>query len=73
MTRHIIIGWASRAFCCANATWSRAWLEIILVSDDPHGFYSRPGLAYYLSGEIPESSCSFLKGNWTDVQLVRAM
>jgi NADPH-dependent 2,4-dienoyl-CoA reductase/sulfur reductase-like enzyme len=28
--------------------------EILLVSDDPHGFYSRPGLAYYLTGEIPE-------------------
>ncbi|MBI3161391.1 MAG: NAD(P)/FAD-dependent oxidoreductase [Chloroflexi bacterium] len=26
--------------------------EISIVSDDPNGFYSRPGLAYYLSGEI---------------------
>jgi NAD(P)H-nitrite reductase large subunit len=26
--------------------------EIVIVSDDPHGFYSRPGLAYYLTGEI---------------------
>ncbi|MGC8855289.1 MAG: NAD(P)/FAD-dependent oxidoreductase, partial [Anaerolineae bacterium] len=29
--------------------------EIVLVAEDPHGFYSRPGLAYYLTGEIPES------------------
>lgn len=28
--------------------------EIVLVAEDPHGFYSRPGLAYYLTGEIPE-------------------
>ncbi len=28
--------------------------QITLVSDDPAGFYSRPGLAYYLSGLIPE-------------------
>jgi len=25
---------------------------ITLIGDDPHGYYSRPGLAYYLSGEI---------------------
>lgn len=29
--------------------------EIVLVSDDPNGYYSRPGLAYYLTGEIPRS------------------
>jgi NADPH-dependent 2,4-dienoyl-CoA reductase/sulfur reductase-like enzyme len=27
---------------------------IILISEDPHGYYSRPGLAYLLSNEIPE-------------------
>lgn len=26
--------------------------EIVMVGDDPHGFYSRPGLAYYLTGEL---------------------
>jgi len=26
--------------------------EVVLVGDDPHGFYSRPGLAYYLTGEL---------------------
>jgi len=28
--------------------------EIFLVSDDIHGYYSRPGLAYYLTGELSE-------------------
>lgn len=28
--------------------------EITLVGNDPHGFYSRPGLAYFLAGEIPK-------------------
>ena len=28
--------------------------EITLVGNDPHGFYSRPGLAYFLAGEIPQ-------------------
>ena len=27
--------------------------DITLIGDDPHGHYSRPGLAYYLTGEIP--------------------
>jgi nitrite reductase (NADH) large subunit len=26
--------------------------EITLIGDDPYGYYSRPGLAYYLTGEI---------------------
>ncbi len=30
--------------------------EIVLVSADTHGYYSRPGLAYYLAREIPEKS-----------------
>jgi len=30
--------------------------DITLIGDDPHGYYSRPGLAYYLSGEIPDQS-----------------
>lgn len=29
--------------------------EITLITDDPDGYYSRPGLAYYLTDEIPES------------------
>jgi NADPH-dependent 2,4-dienoyl-CoA reductase/sulfur reductase-like enzyme len=28
--------------------------EITLISDEPYGFYSRPGLAYYLTGEVHE-------------------
>jgi NAD(P)H-nitrite reductase large subunit len=30
--------------------------EVILVGDDPHGFYSRPGLAYYLTGELHDKA-----------------
>ncbi len=28
--------------------------RIVLITEDPHGFYSRPGLAYVLNGLIPE-------------------
>lgn len=30
--------------------------EIIMISDDPHGYYSRPGLAYYLTGELQDKA-----------------
>ena len=30
--------------------------EVVLVGDDPHGFYSRPGLAYYLTGELHDKA-----------------
>jgi nitrite reductase (NADH) large subunit len=29
---------------------------ITLIGDDPHGFYSRPGLAYYLTGELHDQA-----------------
>lgn len=28
--------------------------KITLIGDEPHGYYSRPGLAYYLTGELTE-------------------
>lgn len=31
-------------------------IEIVMVGDDPHGFYSRPGLAYFLTGELHDKA-----------------
>jgi len=30
--------------------------EIVMIGDDPHGYYSRPGLAYLLTGEVQDKS-----------------
>ena len=30
--------------------------KVVMVGDDPHGFYSRPGLAYYLTGELHDKA-----------------
>jgi len=30
--------------------------EVVWVGDDPHGYYSRPGLAYYLTGELHDKA-----------------
>ncbi len=30
--------------------------EVVMVGDDPYGYYSRPGLAYYLTGELHDKA-----------------
>jgi NAD(P)H-nitrite reductase large subunit len=30
--------------------------SITMIGDDPHGFYSRPGLAYYITGELHDKA-----------------
>jgi NADPH-dependent 2,4-dienoyl-CoA reductase/sulfur reductase-like enzyme len=55
-TRYVIIGSGVAGIAAAEAIRAadRAG-EITLLSDDPHGYYSRPGLAYLLTGEISQA------------------
>ncbi len=53
--RYIIIGTGVAGYACVEAIRSvDKNSEIIMFGDDPHGYYSRPGLAYYLTGELPD-------------------
>jgi nitrite reductase (NADH) large subunit len=53
--RHVLIGLGPGAIAAAEAIrGADAGAEIVVVGADPHGYYSRPGLAYYLAKEIPE-------------------
>jgi NAD(P)H-nitrite reductase large subunit len=53
--RYVIIGAGVAGYAAIEAIRSVDKSgEIVMVSDDPHGFYSRPGLAYYLTGEIDD-------------------
>lgn len=46
--------------------------EILVVSDDPHGYYSRPGLAYYLTGEINrEMLFPFTEKDFRELRITR--
>jgi len=55
MKRYVIIGMGVAGIAAAEAIHSQdPQGEILLISDDPFGYYSRPGLAYLLTGEIPE-------------------
>ncbi len=53
--RYVIIGSGVAGYAACEAIRNQdANGEIFLLSDDPHGYYSRPGLAYYLTGEMDE-------------------
>ena len=54
MRRYIIIGSGPAGIVAAETIRRNdASGEICIISADPHGYYSRPGLAYYLNGDIP--------------------
>jgi NAD(P)H-nitrite reductase large subunit len=55
--RYVIIGTGVAGIAAIEAIRSvdKAG-EIIMLGDDPHGFYSRPGLAYYLTGELHDKA-----------------
>lgn len=55
MPRYVIIGGGPAGIAAAEAIRRNdLGAELRLVCDDPDGYYSRPGLAYFLTGEIPE-------------------
>ena len=71
MTRYVIIGMGVAGISAVQTL--RALdpsADIVVIGDDPHGFYSRPGLAYSLNGEIPEKSLYLLsKKDWKEMKL----
>jgi len=53
--RYLIVGTGAAAIAAAEAIRSYDPSgDLLLVGEEPHGYYSRPGLAYYLTGELPE-------------------
>ncbi len=54
-TQYLIIGSGAAGMAAAEAIRSQdAQGHIVLLSEEPHGYYSRPSLAYVLTNEIPE-------------------
>lgn len=71
MRRYIIVG-SGPAGVIAAETIRRndASGEIWLITSDPHGYYSRPGLAYYLNGDIPRKQLFPLQNDhWRELGL----
>jgi len=70
--KYVVIGFGVAGVAAMEAIRSEDNTgEITLISDDPHGYYSRPGLAYYLTGELhdkalyPKSSEDFRRLKFT--------
>ena len=55
MRRYLIIGTGPAGLAAAEAIREHDFEgEITLIGDEPYGYYSRPGLAYDLTGELTE-------------------
>jgi NAD(P)H-nitrite reductase large subunit len=55
MTHYVIVGSSVAGQSAAEAIRERdTAAAITIVSEESHGFYSRPGLAYVLRGDIPD-------------------
>jgi 3-phenylpropionate/trans-cinnamate dioxygenase ferredoxin reductase subunit len=53
--RYVVIGTGVAGLAAIEAIRSQDTSgEITMIGDDPHGYYSRPGLAYYLTGELKD-------------------
>lgn len=57
MPVYLIIGSGPSGIAAAEAIRLQdAHGEIVIIADEPQGYYSRPGLAYYLTGELAEEN-----------------
>jgi NAD(P)H-nitrite reductase large subunit len=55
MRRFVIIGTGVAGISAAETIRRKnPAADILVIGDEKHGFYSRPGLAYYLTGELNE-------------------
>jgi NAD(P)H-nitrite reductase large subunit len=66
---YLIIGNGAAGVSAAEIIRKRdSYGRITIVTDEPYLFYSRPGIAYYISGQLPEKqlfsrSANFYKAN----------
>jgi len=61
--KYIIVGTGAAGLAAAEAIHEcDSDGEIVIFGDDSHGFYSRPGVAYYLTRELSERQLSLCQG-----------
>ena len=70
-TKYVIIGAGAAGLSAAEVIRKhepRASIQI--VTDDPYGYYSRPGLAYYLAREVPvDALYPYIEGYYRNIDL----
>ncbi len=69
--RYVIVGSGVAGYAACEAIRSQDTTgEIFILSEDPHGYYSRPGLAYYLTGEMDAKGLfPRSKNDWLSLKL----
>ena len=68
--RYVIIGTGGAGLAAAEAIrYGDPDGSIAIFGDDPHGFYSRPGIAYYLTGEMSKKQLSLRQGECFKISL----
>lgn len=68
---YVIIGTGASGLAAAETIREADPAGVITIfGDDPHGFYSRPGIAYFLTGETSEKQLSLRQGK--DFQIVKS-
>ena len=76
MTRHVILGIGTAGLSAAEVIRRhQPSATITMISDDPYGYYSRPGLAYVLSHELTRAHLfPMTRGRWhrLAIQHIRA-
>jgi len=56
MRRYVLIGGGVASIAALEAIRQvDSAGDVLLIGDESHGYYSRPGLAFYLTGELPEA------------------
>ena len=72
--RYLIVGTGAAGIAAAETIRGHdPGGEILLLGEESHGYYSRPGLAYYLTGELPEQQLfPFTEGDFDRLRLRRS-
>ncbi len=75
MPNYVIIGSGAAGIAAAGAIRREdSKSKIQVITNDPYGYYSRPGLAYLLSGEVPQEQLFPFKQEYfreQNIQLVK--
>lgn len=62
--RYLIVGGGVAGVAAAEAIIRQdPAADLLIIGDDPANFYSRPGLAYYLTGELTEDQLALPQAN----------
>jgi len=76
MMNYVIIGSGAAGIAAAGSIRREdSKSKIQVITNDPYGYYSRPGLAYLLAGEVPQDQLfPFNEGYFKEqnIQLVKA-